>query len=227
MTLSPLGDSAIVMTLGDSLNETLAARVHALAAEINRHRPAAVVDVVPAFATVAVFFDPAHLGDYDRFCDQLKELAVRADASVVSDHVRELEIPVRYGGEFGPDLEECAARHGLSADEVIALHSGATYLVHAIGFVPGFPYLGGLPEKLVTPRRTTPRPLVPAGSVGIGGPQTGIYPIETPGGWNLIGRTPLRLFQPEENPPVLLRAGDRVKFRAITKAEFTQLESAL
>ena len=131
-----------------------------------------------------------------------------------------IEIPVSYGGEHGPDLQEVAQHCGLAVTEVMALHAKADYLVHAIGFAPGFPYLGGLPEKLHAPRRTTPRLSVPAGSVGIGGAQTGIYPLVTPAGWQIIGCTPLLLFRPNEAEPTLLRVGDRVKFRAITPEEF-------
>jgi antagonist of KipI len=135
-----------------------------------------------------------------------------------------MEIPVCYGGEFGPDLEAVAAHAGISADEVVALHRDAEYRVQAIGFVPGFAYLGGLPKKIETPRRTTPRAAVPAGAVGIGGNQTGIYPLATPGGWNLIGQTPRRLFDAARAEPAMLRAGDRVKFQAITAGEFARME---
>ena len=125
-----------------------------------------------------------------------------------------------YGGEYGPDLEEVARHNGLSVDEVIALHSGGEYLVYMIGFAPGFPYLGGMSERIAMPRRSSPRAQIPVGSVGIAGMQTGVYPIETPGGWQLIGRTPLALFRPEENPPSLLQAGNKVRFRPISADEF-------
>jgi len=131
-----------------------------------------------------------------------------------------VEIPVCYGGEYGPDLAVVAAHTGLTPEEVIQLHSAAEYRVHAIGFSPGFPYLGGLPPRLNTPRRATPRPSVPAGSVGIGSAQTGVYPVASPGGWNLIGRTPRALFRLHKSPPALLLIGDRVKFRPITPGEF-------
>jgi inhibitor of KinA len=129
-------------------------------------------------------------------------------------------LPVCYGGEFGLDLEAVGAAHGLTCDEVVALHSGAEYFVSAIGFIPGFPYLRGLPDALHTPRRKTPRTRVAAGSVAIGGDQTGIYPFETPGGWSLIGCTPWRLFNPYSQAPSFLQVGDRVRFRPITPEEF-------
>jgi len=220
MTLSPLGDSAIVAVLDGGLDESALLRVRALAAAIGRSRIAGVVDVVPAFATVTVFYDPARSGDYARLCREIENLAARADAALVSQDTRTVEIPVCYGGEFGPDLAVVAAHSGLAAEKVVALHEGANYLVQAVGFAPGFAYLEGLPAKIHTPRRATPRTSVPAGSVGIGGAQTGVYPLATPGGWNLIGRTPLRLFDAARAKPALLGTGDRVKFRAITPEEF-------
>ncbi len=131
-----------------------------------------------------------------------------------------MEIAVCYHAEFAPDLEEVARHAGLSAEQIIRRHSGADYTVACVGFLPGFAYLAGLPESLATPRRAEPRKEVPAGAVGIGGGQTGIYPLRSPGGWNLIGRTPQRMFDPEATPPALLQAGDRVRFRAITREEF-------
>jgi len=131
-----------------------------------------------------------------------------------------MEIPVCYEPEFGFDLEHVATHASLDGKEVVHLHSAAEYRVHCVGFTPGFPFLGGLNPKLATPRKDIPRKEIPAGSVGIGGKQTGIYPIKSPGGWNIIGRTPLRLFDPQKDPPALLRAGARVRFRAITREEF-------
>ncbi|PYK18882.1 MAG: hypothetical protein DME55_05810 [Verrucomicrobia bacterium] len=137
--------------------------------------------------------------------------------------VRLVEIPVCYDREFALDIDDVARRAAISPDEVIRLHSAAEYRVACIGFVPGFPFLAGLPKELATPRRDVPRKQIPPGSVGIGGAQTGIYPLRSPGGWNLIGRTPLRLFDPQKNPPALLRAGERVRFHKITRDEFEAL----
>jgi inhibitor of KinA len=137
-----------------------------------------------------------------------------------------VEIPVCYDPEFALDVDDVARRASISPSEVIRLHSSAEYRVACIGFVPGFPFLAGLPKKLATPRRDVPRKQIPPGSVGIGGAQTGIYPLRSPGGWNLIGRTPLRLFDSRKNPPVLLRAGDRVHFRMITRDEFESLKQS-
>ncbi|MCX6954970.1 MAG: 5-oxoprolinase subunit PxpB [Verrucomicrobia bacterium] len=220
MTLSPLGDSAVVVALGSELDATTLRRVQALVAALERDCPAGVVDVVPAFTSVTVYYEVAHIGGYARLCAALGARMERAESALVATAARVTEIPVCYGGEFGPDLGEVAARAGVSADEVVHFHAGGDYLVHAVGFAPGFAYLGGLPAKLHTPRRATPRTGVPAGTVGIGGAQTGVYPLATPGGWNLIGRTPLRLFDAGRADAALLRTGDRVKFRAICAEEF-------
>jgi inhibitor of KinA len=139
---------------------------------------------------------------------------------------RQMEVPVCYGGEYGPDLCDVSAMHGLSPDEIINLHVSATYIVYFLGFVPGFAYLGGLPESLVTPRLDTPRTKVPAGSVGIGGNQTGVYPFATPGGWRLLGRTPISMFRRDRDDMSFLSIGDRVRFIPISRERFAALENA-
>jgi inhibitor of KinA len=228
MTFNALGDSAVVVTLGAASDEAVLARVRALTAALDRDRPLGIADVAGAYATVTVFYEPARLADaggrpYERVCQLITERARNLEAEAkkrFSRPARTSEIPVCYGGEFGPDLPEVARHCGLEPEAVVKAHQAAEYLVQAIGFVPGFPYLGGLPAKLRVPRRPTPRTTVPAGSVGIGGAQTGVYPLVTPGGWQLIGRTPLALFRPSEPEPALLRVGDGVKFRAISPEEF-------
>ena len=220
MKLTPLGDSAVVFAVGAGLDESVLARVRSVATALERDALAGVVDIVPAFATVTVFYDPAHIVDLDGFFAALESRAAKAEAALPANDGRMVEVPVCYGGEFGQDLGEVAARAAMSPEQVVALHRGAGYLVHAIGFTPGFAYLGGLPPKIHTPRRATPRTHVPVGAVAIGGAMTGIYPLATPGGWNLIGRTPLKMFDTQRAEPALLRAGDRVHFRAITPEEF-------
>jgi KipI family sensor histidine kinase inhibitor len=224
MRLTPVGDSAVVLALGETVDDAMLARVRVLARAIEHHAPRGVVDVVPAFACVTVFYEIAHTAGFPELCAELEAIAARAEAAIERTEPRVVDIPVCYGGEFGPDLDSIAERAGLPPTAVIALHSGADYRVHAIGFAPGFAYLGGLPEKIHAPRRPTPRPKVAAGTVGIGGAQTGVYPLETPGGWNLVGRTPLRMFDAARPEPALLRAGDRVKFRAISPVEFFEIE---
>jgi KipI family sensor histidine kinase inhibitor len=227
MTLSPLGDSALVLTLGDEVDDAMSVRVAGIADAIRRAAIAGVLDVVPAFATVTVYYDLGHVGGLNAFEARLTEMASEVtDVKPRNTLDRSVEIPVCYGGEYGPDLETVARHAAVSLDQLIELHREGEYRVQAIGFVPGFAYLGGLPPKLHAPRRATPRGLVAAGSVGIGGAQTGVYPIATPGGWNLIGRTPLKMFDPLRSEPALLHVGDRVRFQAISPEEFTEWKSS-
>lgn len=234
MTFAALGDSAVVVTLGATIDEATLRRVRSTAATLQQ--AAGIVDVVPAYGNVAVFYDVTFfsggdLAPYEAVCRLIGESARKAEHSWPdlvdgqrADHgeQRITEIPVCYGGEWGPDLEEVARHAGIGTEEVVSLHSHARYVVHAVGFTPGFAYLGGLPEKLHTPRRASPRTSVPAGTVGIGWRQTGVYPVESPGGWQLIGRTPLRMFDLDRKPSALLRVGDRVRFTAIGPEEFAR-----
>lgn len=198
------------------------AAVHRFAARLRRDAPAWLRDVVPAYASLAVFFDPAHIDAEDARAWIAAQDADDIEAPASPSRV--VEIPVRYGGAFGQDLDAAAAELGMSADALAARHREPLYTVAMIGFAPGFPYLSGLDPALTLPRLATPRTRVPAGSVGIGGAQTGIYPRESPGGWRLIGRTPLTLFDPRRASPSLLAAGDRVRFVAIDDGAFARLE---
>src|SRR5262245_55156839 len=225
LNFSPLGDRAVIIQLGTSIDESTHQLVRAVCAQLDEDPIPGVVEYVPAFASVAVHYDPllvagAGIGSpHSRIVNALRTvLSSSRDGTVEPAPV--VEIPVCYGGELGPDLEDVARAHDLSIDDVVAIHSGAEYLVYMVGFMPGFAYLGGLAERLATPRRSVPRTHVPAGTVGIGGSQTGVYPLESPGGWNLIGRTPQRMFLPEKEPPTLLEIGDRVRFRPITRADY-------
>ncbi|WP_304441388.1 5-oxoprolinase subunit PxpB [Cohnella sp. OV330] len=241
--LLPLGDSAVTVQLGETICRQTHDRVRQLAEHLERHRFPGMIEYVPAFLSVTVYFDPfevlAGLGglgghtESSELADPLAlvagwlgdQLAKLEDAAKSMPRVT--EIPVCYGGELGPDLPEVAAAHGLSEQEVIEIHASADYLVYMLGFAPGFAYLGGLPQRIATPRRQTPRISIPAGTVGIAGDQTGVYPIATPGGWQLIGKTPEPLFLPDAMPPTLLRAGDIVRFRPISREEFDSREAAL
>lgn len=228
--MAPLGDSALIVTVGSAPDPVTLQRVRALAGALGRAQIPGLVDVVPAYATVAVYFDPVKtVGPEPSALERMSRAVLRCAAAArvtarrlprqtLSDRL--VEIPVCYGGEFGPDLEAVAHHAKLTPAQVITRHCKVEYTVLAIGFSPGFPYLGGLPEKLHTPRRATPRQIVPIGSVGIGGDQTGVYPLSTPGGWNLIGRTPSVLFQAADRPPALLNMGDRVQFRPISAEDF-------
>lgn len=232
MRFTPLGDNALMLEVGDVIDEPTHRRVQEAWRVLAAAPLPGVIELVPAYTTVTLFYDPTHAVQagapeddiYEWLVTQAKE-RLEHPPKMEKAKGRTVEIPVCYGGEFGPDLGLVAKQAKLSPEEVVKRHAKPEYLVYLVGFAPGFPYLGGLPKELETPRHAKPRMVVPPGSVGIGGAQTGIYPLATPGGWNLIGRTPEKIFRPTENPPVLLRAGDRVKFKAITPAEFAQLEA--
>lgn len=222
----PMGDRALVIEFGDTSSIELSARIAAAAYRLRGSPPPGVLDVVPAYTTLTLHFDPASIGSgntpFEALAEQISAW-LNDEPATAAPPSRMVEIPVCYGGAFGEDLEALARQHGLSTADVIAIHSGAEYTVHMLGFVPGFAYLGGLDPRLFTPRRSAPRLRVPAGTLGIGGEQTGIYPLEAPGGWQLIGRTPLRLFTPQREPPCLLTAGDRVRFLPISPSQFAIL----
>ncbi len=239
MEIIPLGDSALIIRVREGFEDAPDQTLTEVLRTFRRLQDAAipgVIELAPAYTTVAVFFDPLILakasGTPDELFDWLAKrvrevVAVGADRgrrvrSTRSD-ARSIEIPVCYDPEFALDLDHVASQAKLTPTKVVDLHSRAEYRVSCIGFVPGFPFLAGLPNELATPRRATPRKEIPPGSVAIGGAQTGIYPLRSPGGWNVIGRTPSRLFDPEKSPPAFLRAGDRVRFRAITREEFEAL----
>lgn len=229
--LSPLSlsDSCVIVRFGDAIDAAVNERVLGLAASLERDPLPGQRDVVPAFASLAVHFDPCFETDSGRahseaFMELLRERCADANvaAAVPVAASRLIEIAVCYDVSVADDLEHVAAHAGISIDELAALHTAPEYRVHMIGFTPGFPYLGGLDPRLAMPRRTTPRERVPAGSVAIGGEQTGIYPNDAPGGWWIIGRTPMRLFDASVEPPSALIAGDRIRFRAIDPVEFRE-----
>ena len=206
----PAGDSAILIQFGNAIDLELNRRVHALAARILAAPLEGIGEPVPGYATLLVHYDPLRL-EYPQALDWLQRQVDQA-AGLALTAPREVQVPVHYGGEHGPDLDFVARQAGLSPGEVVRLHASGLYPVYFLGFTPGFPYLGGLDSRLACPRLETPRERVPAGSVGIAGPQTGIYPVDSPGGWRLIGWTPLRLFDPLRDPPALLAPGDVVRF---------------
>lgn len=229
VAIHPLGDRALVVELDCPISELAVDFIRRVDERLASTRIPGVRECVPAFCSLTVHYDAAAAVGAAREAlafDVLRSAieAIVADIEPASSAQRAVvEIPVCYGGDHGEDLVALALGRGLSADEFIAIHSAATYFVGMIGFLPGFPYLGGLDERLVTPRRATPRTEVPAGSVAIGGNQTGVYPLASPGGWHLIGRTPTRLFDVRREPSSLLRVGDRVRFIAITPETFAEL----
>lgn len=222
-SFSPLGDQAIVIEVGNEINEQVQNNVRVISSLLETHAPEWMIEFIPAFTTVSVFYDPLLLL-YNEAEIELTALLEKASEMAVPP-TRIVEIPVCYGGSFGPDLEFVAQHNGLSPEEVVRIHIEGSYTVHMIGFAPGFPYLGGMSEKIAAPRQQSPRVRIPARSVGIAGSQTGIYPISTPGGWQLIGRTPIRLFVPEQEIPSRLQAGDTIRFKQISEAEYQTLEA--
>src|SRR6266508_4831854 len=241
MEIVPLEDSARIVLVRERFEDAPEEALNEVLQMFQQLRSSAipgVTEVAPAYTSVAVFCDPMQAakarGQSDRAFDWLNERVQRVIAATsdrgrrgrtTKGDVRLVEIPVCYDAEFGPDLDDVARHAQIPAKEVVDLHSAAEYRVSCIGFVPGFPFLTGLPKELATPRRATPRKEIPAGSVAIGGVQTGIYPLRSPGGWNVIGRTPLHLFDPEKTPAAFLSAGDRVRFRAITREEFKAMQA--
>ena len=234
MKIEPLGDSALIVRVVDDFaanpDRALDAVLMALR-QLEAARIPGAIEMAPAYTTIGVFYDPMRVepGAAGQSPFDLLETKIR---SVLSGPTFEkesasempvVEIPVCYGQELGPDLADVSRTAGLPEAEVVRLHASANYRVACVGFIAGFTFLSGLPPEIATPRRATPRQEVPAGSVGIGGAQTGIYPKKSPGGWNIIGRTPLRLFEVTNDPPAKLRAGDRVRFREISRQEFDAL----
>jgi inhibitor of KinA len=217
----PAGDSAVIVEFEDRIDPAVNARVISLCDALQAAAIAGVRDVVPTFRSVAVYFDPLRT-DYPGLLSRIDTEGGRAstDGSRARTPIR---IPVCYGGDFGPDLSQVAAFAHMSESDVIALHSSRVYRVFMLGFVAGFAYMGIVDARIAVPRHSTPRVRVPLGSVGIAGVQTGIYPAETPGGWQLIGRTPVRPFDAARAEPFLMKAGDAVQFAPIDRAEYDRL----
>jgi inhibitor of KinA len=236
MEIVSLGDSALVVRIRnqfqDAPEQTLNEVLRALRRIEDAHIPG-VIELAPGYTTVAVFFDPHRvMNDAVRADHVIASLAQKIHQAISrggrrkqrDTGTRVVEIPVCYEAEFALDLEEVSRQAQIDPTKIVDLHCAAQYRVNCIGFTPGFPFLSGLDKRLATPRRSIPRKEIPAGSVALAGGQTGIYPMKSPGGWNIIGRTPLRLFDPQKSPPALLHAGDRIRFRAITRSEFEALK---
>ncbi|MFC0560254.1 5-oxoprolinase subunit PxpB [Halalkalibacter alkalisediminis] len=225
--IHPLGDMAIMVTLGTSIDISIHRKLKTFTTYLDNHPFEGMIEYVPAFTSVTVYYDPVRVLEiekqkgsaYEIVYSKMKQIVLSLEDSV-EETKREIEIPVYYGGELGPDLEFVAKHNNLTTDEVIHIHSEGEYLVYMIGFAPGFPYLGGMSEQISAPRRSNPRMNIMKGSVGIAGKQTGVYSISTPGGWQIIGRTPLKFFRPSDNPPSLLRSGDVIRFKPISMEVF-------
>ncbi len=221
------GEQGLVVEFGNEIDPVINARVRRLARIVANQMAQHILEVVPTYRSLMVYFDPliisrkalqeniaGYLGDLDA-------------VTLANDTARVITIPLSYGGEFGPDLEFVARHNAITEEEVIAIHTSTPYLVYMLGFTPGFPYLGGMPERIAAPRLDVPRVKIPAGSVGIAGRQTGIYPIESPGGWRLIGRTPLPIFNPQSENPFLFAAGDYLQFSAIQADQYGALKEQI
>ena len=220
----PVGDSAVLVEFGDSIDPEVNDRVYSFAASVTAAEIEGVEELVPTYRSLLVQYD-LHQAAYEDVAARLVELtkiaegpADTADSGSVIVH-----IPMAYGGEYGPDLEDVAEHNGLSAQGVIDIHSGTGYRVFMLGFAPGFPYLGGMDERIACPRLQTPRVRVPAGSVGIAESQTGVYPNDSPGGWRIIGRTPVKLFDPGADPPAAILPGSKVVFDPVSEPEYQSI----
>ncbi len=213
----PAGDLALVVELGDAISPEINRKVRSLTDALEEGSIPGVFDFLPTYRSVLVYYDPLTVtsGEVQDGIERLLESAEVTDTG--TRHI--VHIPTLYGGDLGPDIAFVAEHNGIDEKEVVRLHSGADYLVYMMGFSPGFAYLGGLDERLATPRLQSPRTEIPAGTVGIAETQTGVYPMASPGGWQLIGRTPLKLFDPVRERPVLLSAGDYVRFVPIESQE--------
>jgi KipI family sensor histidine kinase inhibitor len=221
----PVGDCALLVEFGNTIDLIINQKVHALNYLLSQVNINGVEECIPTYRSLLVRYNPLKTS-YEKLVFQIKNMEKKLDAFNLRKEIQVLEVPTVYGGEYGPDLCFVAEYHNLSEDDVIRIHSQREYRVYMIGFIAGFPYLGEVAEEIATPRLETPRIKVPKGSVGIAGKQTGIYPREAPGGWRIIGRTPLQLFNPYKTKPTLLEPGDKVKFKPITEKEFHAYLSA-
>ena len=219
----PCGDCALNVHFEEAIRPEVNAQVCALARALEAHRPEGVIEWVSAYCTLTVYYQPEQIS-FARLSALLREIMSDGRTDAAQERTV-IELPTVYGGEYGPDLQFVAEHAGLSTDEVIALHSAPKYLIYMIGFMPGFTYLGGLDARLHTPRLSEPRVRISAGSVGIAGSQTGAYSVDSPGGWQLIGRTPLRLYDAQREDAILLHAVQYVKFVPISPSEFKRIEA--
>ena len=233
-TMKPLGDSALIVQLGEGISPSIHEKVSNLSIVLSKHPFEGFIEAVPAYNNLTIYYNPHivyhsqinHTSHQRELLTPFKKVCAYIDnlsKQISKNHFMEekiVNLPVFYGGEFGPDLDYVAKYHGLSVEEVIQIHTQNEYLVYMIGFAPGFPFLGGMDEQIATPRKETPRIAIVPGSVGIAGKQTGVYPLETPGGWQIIGRTPLDLFLPDTSPPTLLQSGDKIRFVPTSPEEY-------
>ncbi|MDO4938584.1 MAG: 5-oxoprolinase subunit PxpB [Lachnospiraceae bacterium] len=215
------GDTSLAVIFGDEISNEMNEKVRSFDEAITQAKIPGVYETVPTYCQITIHYAPEVIR-YNGLRERLEQL-LQETHHAASEAADVIEIPVLYGGEYGPDLDFVAKHNNLSRQEVIRIHCEPEYLIYMLGFTPGFPYLGGMDERIATPRLTSPREKIPAGSVGIAGKQTGVYPMDTPGGWQLIGRTPLTLYDPRNEKPILLDAGMHVKFVPVTQKEYDDI----
>ncbi|CAM3211878.1 5-oxoprolinase subunit PxpB [Filibacter tadaridae] len=231
--IKPLGDSALIVQLGEGINPSIHKNVKELAILLDASPFNGYIESVPAYTSLTVYYNPyiVHQSiksvlintSFQYVSVYMEDLVLQIGKQALSDE-KHVTIPVLYGGKYGPDLEYVANFHGLTTEEVIRIHSENEYLVYMIGFAPGFPFMGGMDERIATPRKESPRTAIVPGAVGIAGMQTGVYPLETPGGWQIIGQTPINLFLPDVWPPTLLQSGYKIRFKPISSGEYEYLK---
>lgn len=223
-TISPVGDRAISIDFGQVIDPTINRHIRQTIERIKALQLEGIIELVPTYCALLVEYD-AMLYSYSEICNTIEPTLEEGMTNTTNELVTVVEVPTVYGGEFGPDLSFVASHNHLSEDEVISIHSGTDYLVYMLGFIPGFTYLGGMDPRIATPRLSSPRTLIPAGSVGIAGEQTGTYPSDSPGGWQIIGRTPVTMYDMSKAQAALLKAGDYVRYVPIDESEFQRIKA--
>lgn len=223
-TISPVGDRAISIDFGQVIDPTINRHIRQTIERIKELQLEGIIELVPTYCALLVEYD-AMLYSYSEICNIIEPTLEEGMTNTTNELVTVVEVPTVYGGEFGPDLSFVASHNHLSEDEVISIHSGTDYLVYMLGFIPGFTYLGGMDSRIATPRLSSPRTLIPAGSVGIAGEQTGTYPSDSPGGWKIIGRTPVTMYDMSKAQAALLKAGDYVRYVPIDESEFHRIKA--
>ncbi len=221
----PAGDRSLVIEFGNSISPEINTEIRNSLIAIEENNFPAILETIPTYRSILIIYDPM-LIDYKSLVGSLKEI-INKSGDNKEKQARIVELPTVYGGEYGPDIKFVADHNNLSIEEVIEIHSSSDYLVYMLGFTPGFAYLGGMDKRIESPRLQIPRTKIPVGSTGIAGSQTGIYPIDSPGGWQLIGRTPVKLYDPLADTPILLNAGDYVRFSPISEEEYIKIEKSI
>lgn len=222
--ISPVGDCAISIDFGQVIDPKINRHIRQTIERIQELKLDGITELVPTYCALLIQYD-AMLYSYSDICNLMEPLLEPSATDDANELVTVVEIPTVYGGEFGPDLGFVASHNNLTEDEVVAIHSGTDYLVYMLGFIPGFTYLGGMDSRIATPRLSSPRTLIPAGSVGIAGEQTGTYPSDSPGGWQIIGRTPVTMYDMSKEQAALLSAGDYVRYVPIDEAEYNRIKA--